>query len=183
MNDGSNMPDRVDERQVRIEPWTAGDLDVLRRNNAPEMMAHLGGPETDEQVIARHERYLALNDRDTGQMFRIVLLPDGVAVGGIGVWDSEWRDEAVYETGWSVLPEFQGRGIASVATGLVVEHARAEGRHRYLHAFPSVENAPSNAVCRKAGFTLIGDHDEAYPPGSTNWMRMNEWRLDLQTDD
>ncbi|MBA3276458.1 MAG: GNAT family N-acetyltransferase [Chloroflexia bacterium] len=177
------MSDRVDEQQVRIEPWTAGDLTVLRRNNAPEMMAHLGGPETDEQLIARHERYLALNDRDTGQMFRIVLPAEGIAVGGIGVWDSEWRAEAVYETGWSVIPEFQGRGIATAAIGLVAAHARAEGRHQYLHAFPSVENGPSNAVCRKAGFTLIGDHDEAYPPGSTNWMRMNEWRLDLQTDD
>lgn len=133
------MPQHVNDRQVRIEPWTEGDLEVLRRNNAPDMMTHLGGPETDAQVVARHARYLALNERDTGQMFRIVLLPQRLAVGGIGVWDSEWRDEVVYETGWSVLPEHHGRGIATAAIGLVVEHARTERRHRFLHAFPSVE--------------------------------------------
>ncbi|MBA3377332.1 MAG: GNAT family N-acetyltransferase [Chloroflexia bacterium] len=177
------MPQRMDERQVRIEPWTKGDLNVLCRNTAPDMMIHLGGPETDEQVVARHSRYLALNERDTGQMFRIVLLPANLVVGGIGVWDSEWRDEAVYETGWSVIPEFQGRGIATVAIGLLIAHARSERRHRSLHAFPSIANAASNAVCRKAGFTLIGSHDEAYPPGSTTWMRMNEWRLGLTAAD
>lgn len=173
------MPQRVDERQVRIGPWTEADLEVLHRNNAPEMMVHLGGPETDDQVVARHARYLALNERDTGQMFRIVLLPDGSAVGGIGVWDSEWRDEAVYETGWSVLPEFQGRGIATAAIGLVVGHARTELRHQYLHAFPSVENAASNAVCRKAGFVLLEECEVEYPPASAKRMRINNWRLDL----
>lgn len=173
------MHDRVNARQVRIEPWTEDDLDVLRRNNTPEMTVHLGGPETDDQVVARHQRYLALNDRDTGQMFRILLVPDGLAVGSIGLWDSEWHGAAVYEIGWSVLPEFQGRRIATVAIGLVVTSARNEGRHRYLHAFPSIDNAASNAVCRKAGFTLFGECEVEYPPGSM--MRGNDWRLDLTT--
>lgn len=173
------MHTRINPDQVRIEPWTEDDLDILRRANAPEMMTYLGGPETDEQVVARHERYVSLNDRDTGQMFRIVFLPDGIAVGGIGLWDSEWQDAAIYETGWSVLPEFQGRGIATAAIGLVIARARSGGRHRHLSAFPAVGNAASNAVCRKAGFTLIAGHDDQYPPGSGKWMRINEWRLDL----
>jgi len=84
----------------------------------------------------------------------------------------------VYETGWFVLPAFQGRGIATAATALVVDQVRAEQRHRFLHAFPSVENAASNAVCRKLGFTLL---EEAiafeFPPG--NVLRCNDWRLDV----
>ncbi len=173
------MPERVDERKVRIELWTEGDLELLRAANAPEMMVHLGGPETDEQVVARHARYLALNDRDTGQMFRILLLPEAVAVGGIGLWESEWRDEAIYETGWSVLPAYQGRGIATIAIGLVVAHARSEQRHSSIHAFPSIDNAASNAVCRKAGFMLLEESDVEYPPDSGKRMRINNWRLDL----
>ena len=171
------MPGRVDEWQVRIEPWTEVDLELLRAANAPEMMVHLGGPETDDQVVARHARYLALNDSDTGQMFRIVLMPEPVAVGGIGLWDSEWLGEEIYETGWSVVPGHHGRGIATVAIGLVVAHARTERRHRSLHAFPSIDNAASNAVCRKTGFALLGERDFEYPPGST--MQCNDWRLDL----
>ena len=46
-----------------------------------------------------------------------------------------------------------------------------------MHAFPAVENAPSNAICRKLGFTLLDEHDFEYPPGTV--MRCNDWRLDL----
>jgi RimJ/RimL family protein N-acetyltransferase len=42
------------------------------------------------------------------------------------------------------------------------ERARAEGRHRFKHAFPSVTNPPSNAICRKLGFTLKGELDFEY---------------------
>ena len=56
--------------------------------------------------------------------------------------------------------------------------ARARATHRFLHAFPSVDNAPSNAICRKLGFTLLGECDFEYPPG--NRMRCNDWRLDLR---
>ncbi|WP_336054473.1 GNAT family N-acetyltransferase [Streptomyces sp. CA2R101] len=164
-----------DVLRVRIEPWTAADLPLLRRTNAPEMTHHLGGPETEEQLLARHARYLDL--REVGQMFRIVLDPEGMLVGSIGFWELNLRPEAAYETGWSVLPEFQGRGIAAAAAREVIAAARAEGCHRSLHAFPSVDHAASNAVCRKAGFDLVGECAFEYPKG--RMMRSNEWRLDL----
>ena len=114
---------------------------------------------------------------DSGQ-FRIVESTTGVGVGWVGFWERDWRGEGVYEMGWAVLPGFQGRGIASAAATEVVEEARREGRRRYLLAYPSVENAPSNAICRKLGFTLLGESDYEYPPG--HWMRCNDWRLDLR---
>jgi RimJ/RimL family protein N-acetyltransferase len=46
-----------------------------------------------------------------------------------------------------------------------------------VHAFPSVENAASNAICRKAGFSLLREHDFEYPKGHP--MRCNDWRFDL----
>src|SRR5262249_43383849 len=58
---------------VGIEPWTDNDLDLLRRINTPEMKAHLGGPESEEQVRARHQRYVEIGDSGIGRMFRIVL--------------------------------------------------------------------------------------------------------------
>lgn len=112
-------------------------------------------------------------------MFKIVDEETGEAAGSVGYWEKDWRGGTVYETGWSVLPEFQGRGIAAAATRLVIEAARGDGKHRYLHAFPSVENAPSNAICRKLGFELLGDSEFEYPKGS--FMRCNDWRLDLES--
>ncbi|MFC8266496.1 GNAT family N-acetyltransferase [Streptomyces cinereoruber] len=177
---------------VRLEPWSEEDAGLLRALNAPELTAHLGGPETGEQLVRRHRRYVDLSAADpgTGRMFRIVLLPEETPVGSIGFWAQTWDDEPVYETGWAVLPGFQGRGVATAATRAVIAEARAaaakgraagagnaaEGR-RHLHAFPSSDNTASNAVCRKAGFQPRGERDFEYPPGRP--MRCNDWRLDL----
>ncbi|MFI1826189.1 GNAT family N-acetyltransferase [Streptomyces sp. NPDC020412] len=167
---------------VLIEPWSEGDFDLLRATNAPGMMEHLGGPETEEKLLDRHRRYVALSaaDAGAGRMYRIVVAATGEAAGTIGFWEQTSTSEGlpVYETGWGVLAEFQGRGMASRATALVVEAARAAGRHRYLFAYPKVENAASNAVCRKVGFELLGEVAMEYPPGHP--ITSNEWRLDLR---
>ena len=76
-----------------------------------------------------------------------------------------------------MIPAFQGRGIGTLATTLAIEAARTERRNRYLHATPRIDNGPSNAVCRKLGFTLLGEVDFEYPEG--NPVRGNDWRLDL----
>ncbi|WP_406107451.1 GNAT family N-acetyltransferase; N-acetyltransferase [Micromonospora globbae] len=162
--------------QVRIAPWSEDDLDLLRRLNAPEIRAHTGGPETDAQVLARHERYVRFGDTGQGCMFTVVL-PGGVKAGSVGYWEREWRDEQVYELGWAVLPEHQGRGLATEAVRAVVAVARDRRTRRWAHAYPSVDNPASNAVCRKAGFTLLGETEFEYPPG--HLMRSNDWRLDL----
>jgi RimJ/RimL family protein N-acetyltransferase len=163
--------------QVRLDPWSAGDFPLLRLLNAREMTEHLGGPETEEKLLERQERYVAGVAPGEGAMFAIVVAPEERAAGVIGYWQREWVGETVYETGWGVLPPFQGRGIAVEATRAVIALAAAEHRHRHLHAYPSLDNPPSNAICRKVGFTLVGESDFEYPPG--HQMRCNDWVFDL----
>lgn len=163
---------------VRIEPWDADDLQLLQKLlGDPAMTTHLGGPESGEKLADRQHRYERLPETGTGWMFKIVEAATGEAVGSVGYWEKEWRGGTVYETGWMVLPGFQGCGVATAGTELVIEAARAGHKHRFLHAFPSVENAPSNAICRKLGFTLLEALDFEYPPG--NQLRCNDWRLEL----
>lgn len=166
---------------VDIRPWSDGDLPLLERlMGDPAMTEHLGGPETPEKIRERHERYCRIGDTGTGRMFVIVVGPGRLAAGSVGYWEKAWRGQHVWETGWSVVPEFQGQGIATRATAALVERARAEGKHQFIHAFPSVDNGPSNAICRKVGFKLQGEGDFEYPPG--NILRCNDWRLDLFAD-
>ena len=165
---------------VRLEPWGEADLPLLRRLlGDPAMTEHLGGPEGESKLVERQARYANAAEPGREQMFRIVD-ESGEATGSVGYWEKEWRGGMVYETGWSVLPGHQGRGLASAATRLVIDEARAQRRHRYLHAFPSVDNEPSNAICRKLGFELLGALEFEYPPG--NLLRCNDWRLDLLAD-
>jgi RimJ/RimL family protein N-acetyltransferase len=160
---------------VDLELWGEGDFWLLERNNTPEMTEHLGGPETAEQLADRHQRYLALGER--GRIYRVVLPGTGETAGSIGFWEHEWNGAPAWETGWSVLPEFQGRGIAVAAARALIEAVRTVGAHRYLHAFPRTEHAASNAICRKAGFELIDAVTFEYPKGC--WMTSNDWRVDL----
>ncbi len=169
------------QTDVDIRPWSDDDLPLLERlRGDPSMNVHLGGPETLEKIRERHERYRQICHSGKGCMFVIVVGPGRVAAGSVGYWEREWRGQHIWETGWSVLPEFQGQGIATRAATAVVERARAEGKHRFVHAFPSVDNGPSNAICRKVGFTLQEEIAYEYPPG--NFMRCNDWRLDLFAD-
>ncbi|QDY78396.1 GNAT family N-acetyltransferase [Streptomyces qinzhouensis] len=170
---------------VRIEPWSESDLALLRAANAPELMTELGGPETEEKLLSRHRRYVDLtaDPAGKGRMYAIVLTATGERVGTIGFWEQTATSDglAVYETGWAVLAAFQGRGLATAATRLVIEEARARGGHRYLLAYPKVTNGASNAVCRKLGFELRGEVGFEYPPG--NPIRSHEWRFDLRPAD
>ncbi|MEU1012610.1 GNAT family N-acetyltransferase [Streptomyces sp. NPDC005890] len=157
---------------LSLAPWSDQGLDLLHRQNTAESTEHLGGPESADRLRRRHERYLALTD---GRMFLIVL--DGQVVGSIGYWTREWEGEQVYETGYGILPEYRGRGLAAEALRLCAEQAGRQGSRRWLHAFPSVQHDASNAVCRKAGFELVGECAFEYPPG--NPLRSNNWRLAL----
>jgi hypothetical protein len=85
---------------VRIEPWEEADLPLLVRLNAPEMMEHLGGPETDVQTAARHRRYVETAQSDTAFVFKILLDPGEQAAGQVTFWERIWHDESVYEMGW-----------------------------------------------------------------------------------
>jgi RimJ/RimL family protein N-acetyltransferase len=161
---------------VRLEPWGRNDLRLLERLvGDASMMTHLGGPESPEKIAERQARY----EQPGSKQFRIILERTGDAVGWVGYWGRSWRGDEVYEIGWAVLPEFHGRGIAGRATAQAIELAAAERERRYLHAFPSTENVPSNAICRKAGFVLLGELEFEYPRDSL--MRCNDWRFDLLT--
>ena len=162
---------------VRIEPWGEGDLPLLEQLlGDPAMTEYLGGPESPEKIAERQARYERMT-ADKGRLFKIVDAATGEPAGWVGYWERTWRDEQVYEIGWSVLPAFQRRGMAGEATNLAVAAARSDRKHRFIYAFPAVANAPSNAICRKAGFTLVEEREFEYPPGT--FMQCNVWGLDL----
>ena len=156
----------------RIEPWGERDRPLLERLNAPEMTEHVGGPETAEKVAERQERYAKPDSRQY-----VIVEPTGDHVGWVGYWERAWSGQEVWETGWAVLPAFQGRGAASAAMTQLLPIARAQRLHRFMHAYPMTVNAPSNAICRKLGFELRGEAD--FPARGGGTIRVNDWRFDL----
>ncbi|MDI6103626.1 GNAT family N-acetyltransferase [Actinoplanes sp. NEAU-A12] len=160
----------------RLEPWDDRAPELQRRANTPQMQEFLAGVEPDEALVSRHRRILDGIKRGTTEMFLIVI-DDAGPVGSIGYWQKQWRGETVYELGWKVLPEFQGRGLAGRALTRTLAHAAGQDRIRWGHAFPRADNVASNSLCRQAGFELLGEVDFEFPKG--NPLRCNDWRHDL----
>jgi RimJ/RimL family protein N-acetyltransferase len=161
---------------VILVPWGSGDLPLLERlMGDPDMTGRLGGPESPDSLRERQGRYERLEGGD--RMFKIVDVASGADAGSVGFWTKKWRDEQVYEIGWMVVPELQRRGIAVAATRQAIEIAKFDDGHHYMHAFPNVDNAPSNAICRRLGFDLLEACEFEFPKG--HLMACNNWRLGL----
>lgn len=164
--------------EVHIEPWGPNDLPILEKLlGDPEMTKHIGGPETPEKLMERQARYERTPGPGTGRQFKIVHSATGEGVGWVGYWERIWRDQPIYEIGWSVLVAFQRRRIGSAATAQAPSAAGSGGKHRYAHAFPSVANPASNGICRTLGFTFVEEVRFEHPPGS--FSQCNDWRFDL----
>jgi RimJ/RimL family protein N-acetyltransferase len=143
-------------------------------------MVHLNGREDEEVIMKRHKKFLAMSaNPQTGCQFTILAGTDDAPAGNVGYWESEWKGQKGWEMGWFVLPEFQGRGVATAATKQVIELLAKLRGHKLVFAFPSVDNHPSNAICRNLGFALTEEVSNEYPPGSGRLLHVNVWRLAL----
>lgn len=155
--------------------YTDDDIGLIEALECdPENMRHLGGPVDRERIPEIHARRLATVAKGEWY-FKIVLEPGGPPAGTIGIWSARWREREINETGWMVLPAFQGQGVASRALELILSMARSTDRFGRIHAFPGVRNAPSNALCRKFGFGFLEETDFKYRGTE---LRVNVWILE-----
>lgn len=160
---------------VTLASWDREHLWLLLEADTVEMTRHLGGPEGDDAVQRRHERYLRA--REDGSAWMYAIEADGQPAGGIGFWPIEHDGEKAYETGWHVLPRWQGKGVARQALRALIYAVGQDAPPRArLFAYPSVDNAASNALCRNAGFADLGERD--FPFRGTV-LRARVWALDL----
>lgn len=134
-----------------VEP---ADLDTyLRMRCDPVMMTELGGPQSRDRVAGQLKHDLDTVRADS-TWIKMIVPDDSEQVAGTVTL---YAHEGISEIGWMILPEFQGRGLASEAVRAVLDLARADGRWGLIHAFLSTTNAASNAICCLVGFLLQGE--------------------------
>ena len=151
---------------VQLRPWSADDLPVLERNNAPEMTVHLGGPESPEKVRDRHERYQRHWLEGTAWMFTARV--DDEPVGLVGYWNTTHEGRDVFECAYGILPEFQGRGLAAAAMQACLAHAALHGTRDDVYAYPKVTNGPSQRAVRAARVRPRGRAGLRVPQGPSD---------------
>jgi RimJ/RimL family protein N-acetyltransferase len=163
---------------MRLIPITAEDEDLtVRLECDPEMMRHIGGPRLETDVRATHKRRLDLMEKGDTYMYKIVAEKSNEVLGTIGIWKIDWMGPHSYEMGWFVLPEHQGKGVATEAARLIIAQARSNPDVRSVHAYPAVDNGASNAIARKIGMENQGEFDNE---GFAGILRCNDWRIDFR---
>ena len=159
---------------MELRPLTRNDEHLYERvYTDPRMWVDLGGViERDMAVKLEHDVASMEADR---HWVLVIVTDDGADAGTVSLWDHEWEGETIDEVGWMVLPEYQGRGLASAGVAEALRRADEAARWRRLHAFPATTNAPSNALCRKHAFALRGPVEYTYM-GRT--LAVNHWVRD-----
>lgn len=154
-----------------IRPYGETDLDLtVALETDPRVMAHLGGVSTLEEAERVHRWRVEAPTR--GDIF-VAIVPDETPVGVLGVWHSEIDGETVHELGAMLLPGHHARGLAAQAWEETLPLVRAAGITR-VDSYPGVDNAPSNAVLARIGFTRVGERDldyEGRPIRCAHWTR------------
>ena len=165
----ASVPDSME-----LRPLTRNDLRLYERiYTDPRMWLELGGV-LEQDMAAKLERDVASVEADRHWVL-VIVTDDGSTAGTVSLWDHEWEGETIDEIGWMVLPEHQGRGLASTGVAEALRRADEAVRWRVLHAFPAATNAPSNALCRKHSFALRGLIDYTFRERT---LRVNHWVRD-----
>jgi RimJ/RimL family protein N-acetyltransferase len=167
---------------MRLRDVEPGDVGAYVRMRCDQVtMAEVGGPQPREGISAKVARDVQQAASDAAWIKMII--PDqsapGVVAGSIALWSHEDSRTSMSEIGWMVLPEFQGRGIATTAVRMVLALAREKNRWGLVHAFPVITNTPSNAVCRSAGFRFVEEQETTF---AGRVFRTNHWVINPATD-
>lgn len=156
---------------MELRPLTRRDQRLYERiYTDPRMWAELGGV-LEQDMAAKLERDVASVEADRHWVL-VIITDDGSPAGTVSLWDHDWEGQTIDEIGWMVLPEHQGRGLASAAVAEALTRADEAARWRILHAFPATSNGPSNALCRKHGFILRAPIEYTY---RDRVLHVNHW--------
>lgn len=142
-------------------PQAASAVRVCPLSCAPDAAPRLDG---DQVLLRRFERrdisaLRTLTFGDVSQAYRrcqllwtIVDRASGRVAGYCGLTPMALDGKQVLEVGYSVVPEFRGRGMATEAARLIAGDAFARLRLPRVIAIVEPQNAASLAVLRKCGF-------------------------------
>jgi RimJ/RimL family protein N-acetyltransferase len=161
---------------TRLRPYTDADLPLtVALETDPVVKRELGGV-LDAQEAARVHRE-RLERMSRGELFYTVYVDDDPEPAGIGaVFATPWDGEVIYEAGIMLLPDKARRGVGQATLAQLAERARTELRLARVHGFTAVGNDGGNTICRRLGWTLLGECDLDYEGRP---LRCNHWVKDL----
>ncbi len=116
-----------------------------------------------------------IDSYDKGHVYSWVMDVEDVIVGTIGAYDYE--DDHI-EVGFSVVPGWQGRGLATEALKKVLEYLTENEEIPCVTAWCAAENIGSKRVLEKAGMRFVGTGKDGLEVGGRVYDKLiYEYRL------
>jgi [ribosomal protein S5]-alanine N-acetyltransferase len=128
------------------------------------------GDEYYDQFTERHGGMLAEQEAGLGA-FHVLVAEDGSVLGRFNLI---FTGDGTAELGYRVAEHAAGRGVATAAVLELCQVAAREYGLRTIRAATSRENAASQKVLTKAGFSPAGPADPAHIGGKQgSWYQLN----------
>lgn len=150
--------------RLRLIPPSMDHLDALAAMwSDPETMRYIGKgiPWTRDEVAARIERGARAHAERGFCFWTVVRNDDGEVLGQAGVTAIDFNGPEI-ELGYRFGRDHWGRGYATEAARLTIDHAFGPLGLERLVAVAYPENRPSRRVLTKVGFRETGMSDRYY---------------------
>jgi RimJ/RimL family protein N-acetyltransferase len=147
----------LETERLRFRMLRESDFPTLEKHAADmNVMRYLGGKTMDTIQAWRHMAYQIAHWQLRGYGYYAVEdKATGTFVGRVGFTNQTgWPG---FELGWTIWPEFQGRGYASEAARMLLRYAFDELDQPHVLSLIHPDNAPSRRVAEKLGETIEGE--------------------------
>ena len=158
-------PARLTGERVVLEPLAvehaAEMVDVL---SSPSSYVHIGGqPPSLPELTTRYQRQTAGPAGEHEAWLNWIVRHEGHAVGFVQATLREEAGVLTAAVAWLIGPDHEGRGLATEAAGVVVEHLRARGVT--ITAWISDANLASVAVATRLALRRTAHRED----GEQQW--------------
>jgi RimJ/RimL family protein N-acetyltransferase len=147
----------LESERLRFRQWRESDFPTYEQwCSRMEIMRYLGGKTFDRIQAWRHMAYQLGHWQLLGYgYYAVEEKATGALIGRIGYTHHPgWPD---FELGWTIIPEYQGRGYATEGARMLLDYAFTSlGRDR-VTSLIHPDNAPSRRVAEKLGQAIEGE--------------------------
>ncbi len=154
----TSAPFQLETSRLLFRPWQDEDRSCFAELYAnPEVMRYFASPLTRQQSDDGIDHYIGFFERDGFCMMPARLRETGEFIGIIGIQTMrdlvEGLEQPAVEIGWRLLPEAQGKGLATEGARAFLNHGLRNLRLPEIVAITAIRNTPSRRVIEKLGMT------------------------------
>lgn len=147
----------LETERLRLRMFRESDFPIYEQWCARmEIMRYLGGKTFDRLVAWRHLAYLVGHWELLGYgYYAVEEKASGNLIGRAGFTNhAGWLG---FELGWTIVPEYQGRGYATEAARMLLPYAFGALEQSRVMSLIHPDNAPSRRVAEKLGQRIEGE--------------------------